>query len=229
MRKIGSLQALDGNHNFSEADADYIGFLFHGFGADAYDLQSLSDVIKSNKKIFWIFPQGVHSVSIGPGWTGRAWWPLDLEKIQQAMARGEDRDLKNQIPANLSQLRTLVFNMVAHFNVPWSKVILGGFSQGAMLSTDISLAAPENPAALIALSGAPINYEDWKNKVSSRTDFKFFQSHGRYDDILPYRGASQLESLFHSGKMKGSLFSFEGTHEIPLEVIQKLNHFLDSL
>jgi predicted esterase len=41
--------------------------LFHGFGADMHDLASLQDILNpSGKQLNWIFPQGIHSVPIGP-------------------------------------------------------------------------------------------------------------------------------------------------------------------
>ena len=58
--------------NNSDSEPSTVIF-FHGFGADAYDLKSLSEVLSTKNPSRWVFPQGILEVPIGPGWTGRAW------------------------------------------------------------------------------------------------------------------------------------------------------------
>lgn len=204
--------------------------LFHGYGADAYDLKSLSEVISTDKPTQFLFPQGILEVPIGPGWTGRAWWNIDINALQTAAMSGTPRDLsKEKPPANLPELRKKVLAMIEKLNVPWNQIILGGFSQGAMLATDIFMNAPEAPKALVILSGALVNKEEWKSLAPKRAGSKYFMSHGKGDQVLNIRGASQLESLLNESGLKGSLMSFNGSHEIPMEVIVKLNQFLKAL
>ena len=203
--------------------------LFHGYGADAYDLRSLSEVIVPNKPTQFLFPQGILEVPIGPGWTGRAWWNIDMAALQQAAMSGTPRDLSKEKHPTMPDLRKKIFSEIAKLNVPWNQVILGGFSQGAMLATDLFLNAPEAPKALVILSGALVNKDDWKTLAPKRAGSKYFMSHGKSDQVLGIRGASQLESLLNESGMKGSLMSFNGAHEIPMEVITRLNEFLKTI
>lgn len=203
--------------------------LFHGFGADAYDLKSLSEVLSTKNPSRWVFPQGILEVPIGPGWTGRAWWPIDMVEWERAMMEGRPRDLVEWAPPELPSVRTKVFNMIECLKTPWNKIILGGFSQGAMLATDIFLSAPEKPQGLVLFSGALINKPDWKQKIVNRSGCTFFQCHGQNDAILSYKGAQQLEGFLTSCGMKGRLHTFSGGHEIPIEMIQKANDYLKTL
>lgn len=204
--------------------------LFHGYGADAYDLKSLSEVISPEKPTQFLFPQGILEVPIGPGWTGRAWWPIDVMALQAAAMSGTPRDLsKEKPPVGLPELRKKVFAAIEKLNVPWDQIILGGFSQGSMLATDIFLNAPQAPKALVVLSGALVNKDEWKALAPQRAGSKYFMSHGKSDQVLNIRGASQLESLLNEAGLKGSLMSFNGSHEIPMEVITRLNQFLKTL
>lgn len=234
MQKIGSIpNAFKGlevypSEPFPEGQGLHF-FLFHGFGADAYDLQSLAEVIKPSQPTHWFFPQGVLEVPIGPGWTGRAWWKIDIMALQQAAQGGAARDMTQEKPEALPVLRQKFFDTIASLKLDWKNVIVGGFSQGAMLATDIFLNAPEAPRALVVLSGALINKEEWKKVAPNRAGSKFFMSHGRQDGVLPVRGANQLETLLIQGGLKGRLDSFDGQHEIPMEVIQKLNQFLKTV
>lgn len=233
MRKIASLSCIEVTHSLGgtkKTDSSPLHvILFHGFGADAYDLQSLAEVMKApTNESVWLFPQGVLQVPIGPGWTGRAWWPINMARLEAA-ARTGDYDLGGERPEGIDSLRKRVDEMIAELKVPWSRIVLGGFSQGGMLATDTFLRAPEQPAGLMVLSGALINKTEWKTLAEKRAGASFFLSHGRSDLVLPYRTASQLESLLTSAGLKGSLFSFEGGHEIPWNVIEKANAWLKTL
>ncbi|PWU22770.1 MAG: hypothetical protein C5B49_00130 [Bdellovibrio sp.] len=205
-------------------------FLFHGFGADAYDLKSLAEVLTppQPESTHWIFPQGVMAVPIGPGWFGRAWWPIDMSRLERAVQKGGMWDLDHR-PPELPALRARLLAWVSSFGYSWDQIILGGFSQGAMLSCDLFLHAPETPKGLVLFSGALINRAEWATVASHRKSSRFFQSHGRQDPVLPFRAGAQLETFLIQQGLKGSLFAFEGTHEIPRMVIDKANAYLQQL
>jgi phospholipase/carboxylesterase len=148
---------------------------------------------------------------------------------EKAMIEGRPRDLVDWAPPELPSVRTKVFNMIENLKTPWNKIVLGGFSQGAMLATDIYLSAPEKPQGLILFSGALINKPEWKEKISNRSGGTFFQSHGQSDAILSHKGAQQLEGFLNQFGVKGRLHSFSGGHEIPMEVIAKANEYLKSI
>ena len=119
--------------------------------------------------------------------------------------------------------------MITALKTPWNQIILGGFSQGSMLATDLYVNAPEAPKGLVILSGALINKIEWRSKAPSRTGKKFFLSHGKNDMVLSIRGASQLESLFTQAGMKGSLLTFPGAHEIPPVVIERVANYFKEI
>lgn len=231
MRKIGQIQCLETypKHEPKTGQQTVYMILFHGYGADAYDLRSLSEVIEGNQPLHFLFPQGVLEVPIGPGWTGRAWWPIDIASLESAARSGKPRDLTVEAPESLPALRKKVIEAIESLKVPWNQIILGGFSQGAMLATHVFMHAPETPKALVSLSGALLNKSDLEGPAKTKSQGKFFLSHGKADPILPLRGSSQLETFLQQNGLKGKLMSFEGSHEIPMEVIVRLNEFLKSL
>lgn len=204
-------------------------FLFHGYGADCEDLRSLAGALKTGKRTHWIFPNGPLSVPIGPGWSGSAWWPIDFTRFE----RPDDLSWTEQQPQGLPQLRDELLAWIHRVEPDWNKVIIGGFSQGAMLSCDLFLNAPQCPRGLILLSGAVVNRSEWTEKAKARGQEskapRFFQSHGSKDQVLPHKVAAQLETLLTQSGFKGSLMTFPGSHEIPMSVIEKANQFLKSL
>ncbi|MGE0632849.1 MAG: alpha/beta hydrolase [Pseudobdellovibrionaceae bacterium] len=225
MRRLGTLNCIEAIADFENPKTWIV--MFHGYGADNRDLASLAELIPTDGSTNWIFPNGIIEVPIGPGWSGRAWWPIDIAALQKAQATGGD--LPERDPVSVGALRKTVFDAITQLNVPWNKIVLGGFSQGAMLATDIFLNAPEAPKGLIIFSGAVICKEQWKPLIPNRKGLKYFISHGGQDPIIPVRAGNQLESLLNSGGMKGGLMTFNGGHEIPPQVIAKAGEYLRSL
>lgn len=207
--------------------------LFHGFGADASDLASLSQVLKGAPGTTWIFPNGHQKVEIGPHTEGRAWFPISLAALEAAQSSGQNSgqtiDLSELQPPGLKKARELVFEMLKALNVPMSRITLGGFSQGAMLATEVTLRLKEKPAGLAILSGALVNATEWRKMALEMPGFKFYQSHGNRDLILKHDGALKLERLFKDAGWIGKLQTFNGGHEIPFEVISQLDNFLRKL
>ena len=212
-----------------ETQAEGLVIIFHGFGADAYDLQTLSDALKSKKHLDFLFPQGPLEVSIGTGWTGRAWWQIDVAALEAAAAIGQPRDISMENPEGLKTLRPNIQKMLKQCGFPLSKIVLAGFSQGAMLATDTFLNSPEPCAGLMIFSGALICSPEWKELAQKRKGSAFFQSHGKNDVVLAHRGAQQLETVLTQAGMKGNLMTFHGGHEIPVAAIHGAQKYLDLL
>lgn len=225
MRQLGKIHCQEINNN---DEAPWILF-FHGYGADCNDLFSLGELIPTKKTYNWLFPNGFLEVPIGPGWTGRAWWPVDMNEIQEAASRGEHRDFSNLTPPGMPKAYDVAMEMIRQLKVPWNKIILGGFSQGAMLATELYLRAPETPAGLVIMSGTLLHQENWKPLISQRAGQKFFQSHGTQDPVLGFKQAQKLETLLTQNGMKGSLLAFRGGHEIPGPVLTKISEYINSL
>jgi len=200
--------------------------LLHGYGADASDLAPLARAMRTSKPLNWLFPNAPLSVPLGAYGEGRAWFPLRLADLQSAN-QGQPIDLSEISPPGSKRAREDVFAMIKALGVPTSRVILGGFSQGAMVATDVSLRLPEPVAGLVILSGALVDASNWKNLAANRQGLPFFQSHGRWDEVLNHAGAEQLSRLLKEAGMQGDLISFDGGHEIPLEVLSRLGQFLN--
>ncbi|KYG66067.1 serine esterase [Bdellovibrio bacteriovorus] len=225
MRQLGKINCLEINN---DDNAPWV-ILFHGYGADCNDLFSLGDMISTKKTYNYLFPNGILEVPIGPGWTGRAWWPIDMMEIQRAAEQGTHRDFSQNTPKGMDKAYQAASEMIRQMKIPWNKIILGGFSQGAMLATELYLRAPETPAGLAILSGTLLHQEEWKKLIPARTGQRFFQSHGQLDTVLGFKQAQQLETLLNQNGMKGSLLGFRGAHEIPGPVLLKLGEYLNSL
>lgn len=214
MRQAGPLQALE---VFNTPDGKWV-ILFHGFGADAADLASLAEAIPTKKPVNWLFPNGPLSVPIGPGWTGRAWWNIKMSELE-----GEWTERR---PDGLGSSVEKVFKMMSNMKFEWKDVIIGGFSQGAMLATEVFLKAPETPLGLICLSGTLLSRNEWAAVAANRKGSSILMSHGEADQVLPHKGSIALQKFFEENGIKTQFVSFRGAHEIPLQVIEKMKSYI---
>lgn len=215
MKQAGPLKVVE---VYKNPESKWV-ILFHGFGADANDLASLAKVIPTKKDCNWLFPNGPLEVAIGAGFTGAAWWNLLLSDLTG--------DWTIHRPKEMSASVEKALKLISSMKVPWKDIILGGFSQGAMLATEIFLKAPETPAGLISLSGTLISQKEWKEEASKRKGSTVFISHGQHDGVLPLSGSVKLQSFFESCGIKTEFVSFSGAHEIPPVVIQKMKSYID--
>jgi phospholipase/carboxylesterase len=224
-QKIGQLDCVQAAFPDLDDAADAVVILCHGYGAPGHDLVPLApDVLGSSdqvRNVRFLFPAA--PLEIDPYYDARAWWPIDIERIQQLMARGEFREMSNSVPERLSLCRGMIDQIIEfakeEFGVPAAKLIVGGFSQGAMLMTDVALNYPELLGGLIVWSGSLINAEAWTLAAARHDKLKIVQSHGTVDPILPFIGALALREMFESTGHDVNFVQFKGQHGIPAEAV----------
>ena len=203
--------------------------VLHGYGADMNDLAPLWQVLGGPPGTRWIFPNGPIRVPLGPHWHGQAWFPIDLEALERAMQSGGTRDLSGVAPTELGASREAVMRLIATVKRPLSQVVLAGFSQGAMLATEVTLHLPQNPAALLLWSGSLLQEAVWRPLAAQRRGLRFVQSHGRGDPLLAFTAAERLHAMLLEGGLQGTFVPFNGGHEIPEPAIAACRKLLASL
>ncbi len=207
--------------------------LLHGFGAPGDDLVALWQYLKVPNDVRFLFPAAPLSLNMGFGGDARAWWMLDMERITQARAQGQWESLSQEIPRGLPTARQQVEDVLSlaceHLAVPTDSLVLGGFSQGAMLSTDLVLHSDIPFAGLALLSGTLIAKQEWLTRLSHRQGLPVFQSHGAHDPILAFSMAQQLRDHIQTAGLHVSWVEFQGGHEIPIQALNGLSTFLQSV
>jgi phospholipase/carboxylesterase len=210
--------------------------LCHGFGAPATDLVGLAaEMLHGSPGLPFLhrarfaFPAAPLDLHQGGG---RAWWHIDMMALHQAIASGStarfDEAPDGLVPARRSLLATIEM-LLTEAALPWSRLVVGGFSQGAMLTTDLVLRAPEAPAALAILSGTLMTPTEWQRLAVQRRGLRVLQSHGRSDPVLPYERADQLRHLLLEAEMNVEFVPFQGGHGIAENVIDALAAVVDNV
>lgn len=220
IKNIAGIEAICAENESSQTAV----VILHGYGANMRDLYPLMDML-DNGNYSWFFPNGVLGLDSGY-YEGRAWFSIDMEALDRAIRTGEYRDLASRLPAEFDQTISQLEHFLTELSKKYSKIIIGGFSQGAMCSSHLAMKSSLPLAGLILLSGNMIAMERFP---AAAKGLPFYQSHGTRDPILPLAGAKALEEKMHTLNFKGRLHVFEGGHEIPMSVINEVKSFLTSL
>lgn len=208
---------------------ELIAVFCHGFGAPGEDLVPLAGELLRRRpqlaqRVRFVFPAApLDLAELGiPG--GRAWWPLDMLRLQAAIEQGEFRNLRNDspelLPAARDKLVELIDDQRASTGLPASRLVLGGFSQGSMLATDVAFRLEDAPAGLVVWSGTLLCEDQWRALAPRRSGLPVVQSHGHEDPILPFAAAGWLRELFEQSGLDVKFIPFHGFHQIPDAAIE---------
>jgi phospholipase/carboxylesterase len=200
--------------------------MIHGYGASYEDLYPLHSYVKANKDFDWYFPNGTLEVPIGPMMSGRAWFPIDMEALTQAQLKGEFRDFKSAKPQNFDGVLASMRGFLEELST-YDNIILSGFSQGAMLSSHLMFSDIKNLKAVALLSAVLVDFGQLKNYPNK--SFKVFQSHGKSDEVLDYKGAVDLRDELEAKGCEIEFHEFGGGHEIPMNILESLSTFVDRI
>jgi phospholipase/carboxylesterase len=206
--------------------------LMHGFGAPGDDLVPLAPLLGLPRAVRFAFPAAPLELGGGYG-DSRAWWMIDLERLEMDLASGRERDRSADDPAGLAEAREAVAAAVdqlqEELGAPPQRTVLGGFSQGAMLATDLALRGGRPLAGLLLWSGTLLAAETWRALAPERSGLPVFMSHGRQDALLPFAAAERLRELLAGAGLGVEWVPFRGGHEIPPPALQGAAAFLARL
>ncbi|HHH29879.1 MAG TPA: phospholipase [Polyangiaceae bacterium] len=208
--------------------------LMHGFGAPGTDLVPFAEEIPTPAGTRWVFPEAplLLPPELGGG-VGRAWWMIDVMKVQMAMMQGQLRDLTKEEPEGMAEVNAKVNAMldglVAELGVPEGQLVLGGFSQGAMLACDVALRSERALAGLILMSGTFVAEDVWIPLMERRAGLPVLQSHGRQDPLLPFSIAERLRDALVGAGLEVTWVPFDGGHGVHPMVITAVGDFLGQM
>jgi phospholipase/carboxylesterase len=203
--------------------------LLHGYGSSAEGWAPFTQTIRWAAPGRFVLPQGPEVMVRTDGApNGRAWWPLDLRSF--VTAGGSAPDLSAARPAGLEVAASLVEDLLGdRASVPRGPVVLGGYSQGAMVASEVAFRSRVPLAALIILSGTPVDERSWESHFDDRRGLPVFIAHGRQDSTLPFASADRFRQKLAAAGLQVTWSPFDGGHEIPATVVVALNAFLEGL
>jgi len=158
--------------------------LLHGRGADERDLHPLLDALDPERRLLGVTPRG--PLSLPPG--GAHWYRLG------GLPTPDATTFWPTFEAAAAWLDALP--------VPIERVVLGGFSQGGVMSWALGLGRgrERRPAALVALSCFQPEVDGLDLDLEGLDGFPIAIAHGTYDDVIPVQfGRNALQRMEPTG------------------------------
>jgi phospholipase/carboxylesterase len=145
--------------------------LVHGRGADENDLYPLLDIFDPQRRLVGMTPGG--PLSFPPG--GRHWYALG----------GVGTPESQTFAATFADLTKLLDEQLAEHGAGWDRTVLGGFSQGAVMSYAVGLGAGRPlPAGILAMSGFMPAVDGWELRPDGLQGYPVAIAHGTMDPVI---------------------------------------------
>lgn len=201
----------------------------HGFGAPGTDLVPLAAEIGALSSelpsLSFAFPEAPLDLDQIGFFGARAWFPIDMEALMSGRMEDRVRQLASGEPPGLGEARRALHRCVdallQETRLPWSRLHLGGFSQGAMLALDLALRSEEAPASVIAYSPTLVDRPTWERRAASRRGLPVLVSHGRQDAILPFSATEGLVTMLRDHGLEVDFRPFDGPHTISADALER--------
>jgi phospholipase/carboxylesterase len=182
--------------------------LFHGRGADEHDLQPLLDALDPERRLAGYTPRG--PLALPPG--GAHWYVVPRVGYP-------DRDTFHASYRTASE-------WLESLPLPADRIVLGGFSQGAVMSLALGLGKGRpRPAAIVALSGFVPTVEGWEPDLSEPLP-RIAIGHGEFDPVIPVEFARRAKELLERAGADLLYREYPLMHSIDPRVLRELQSWL---
>jgi phospholipase/carboxylesterase len=185
--------------------------LFHGRGADEHDLFPLLDALDPERRLQGYTPRG--PLALPPG--GAHWYAVPR------VGYPDPESFHAGYGAAAEWLHALPF--------PAERTVIGGFSQGAVMSFALGLGEGRpRPAALLALSGFIPTVEGW----SADLDPPFPPIaivHGEYDPVISVEFARQARATLEAAGAEPFYRELPIEHWIDPSVLPELREVVSAV
>ncbi len=145
--------------------------LFHGRGADEHDLYPLFDILDPERRLLGVCPRG--PLSLPPG--GAHWY----------VVRRVGYPDEATFHPTYASTSVWLDELSREGGVPLENTVLGGFSQGAVMSYALGLGSGRpRPAGLLCLSGFIPEVEGFELDLGNASGLPVAIGHGTQDPVI---------------------------------------------
>jgi phospholipase/carboxylesterase len=188
----------------------------HGRGTTENDLLPLADALDPRRRLHVAAPRGPLQL---PGSPGFHWY---------AVPRVGHPDPET-FHASYQALAELHDELLERTGLGPERMILGGFSQGTVMSYALGLPkARPAPAGILAFSGFIPIVERWQPDLESRANTRVFIAHGRRDPVIDVGYARRARQLLEQAGIEVDYRESDAGHYIDPPDIDRGVRWLDA-
>ena len=189
--------------------------LLHGYGSNEQDLIGMKDELPDNFLIISVR---------APLMIGQNSFQWFRNENVNGVSDANKEDMRNSI----MKIRSFIKEAANKYHANTQEVYLSGFSQGAMMSYEVGLTAPELLKGIAPLSGRI--FESLKPQIKSNAALKrlkIFIGHGDADDRVKYSFAEQANNYLKQIGLTPDFHTYKNMkHTISPEELKDLNQWL---
>lgn len=190
--------------------------LLHGFGSNEQDLFSLAEDFPPEFLV--LSARAPHVLTEG----SYAWFAVDFSS-------GAPINNKEQAEKSRVLLKQFIEEVASAFAVDTKKIILVGFSQGAIMSYSVALTHPSLTKGVAALSGRVLT--EVRSQIESTPalkQLKIFIGHGTEDNVLRIDFAREAKAYLTSLALTPTYYEYNIAHGISreekLDLLEWISH-----
>lgn len=181
----------------------------HGLGASGHDFEPIVPALNLPRTRF-VFPHAPpRPVTLNQGWVMPAWYDII------SLDRRADRENEDDIRASAEQISTLL-EYEHKRGIPYERIVLAGFSQGAAMTLFAGSRFPHRLAGLMSLSGYMVvesSFESERLAANQNTPVLF--CHGTLDPTVPVQLGEHAYAAFKTWSTADLTWrAFSMTHEV---------------
>ncbi len=201
-----------------KSDASPVLIMLHGYGSNEADLFDMAANFDGHYTVFSL--RAPNEVRGG----GYCWYPMEFLPDQQFKYNYEF----------VKKSRTAVLAFISQacktYGLDSNKVVLMGYSQGAILSYDLAFAAPRRIKGVMALSGRLLS-----ETVAAKTDWKlvaaqkYFIAHGSSDNVIKVQEADKAADFLKAKQVPAVQYNrYEMPHAITGQELNDMTAWLSA-
>ncbi|MDX8408725.1 MAG: carboxylesterase [Mariprofundales bacterium] len=215
--QLSMLPAIQCQTGSGEADAAII--WLHGLGADGHDFEPIVSQLGLNSlSIRFIFPHALAMpITINGGYIMPAWYDIRSEAIHTSP------DLIG-IGRSAQQVQLLIDRELMHGIAP-QRLMMAGFSQGAVMALHCGLRQRPAIGGIIALSG----YLATEIPSPTTTPLPIFIGHGVEDPIVPFELGDDAQRRLQTDGHRVAWHTWPMEHSVCAEEIDKIGAWIRKL
>ncbi|MFP5245915.1 MAG: alpha/beta hydrolase, partial [Thermoanaerobaculia bacterium] len=172
----------------------------------------LAPMFDTNEGVRFVFPNAPKPFEPYPGmsfgWTWFEGWPPIHESVVESR----------------EEMLRFLDEITAQYPTPEGKLIVGGFSQGALMALDSGLRTQRKLAGIIAMSGGL--YEHDLADLSHHKSLPVLIAHGSQDDVVPVNYARRARRVLEDAGLDVDYSEYPMGHQVAMEEAERVRDFI---